>query len=283
VQNPSDNIIDLIAATFPDNWYKEYHFDDEAIDEIDTVYLSFVQKLDKSKEDFFDYINKSILIGEYISVPDFKSVVDTIKESLENIPQPLPSIESLQAKLQIDLNINYIQCLKVALNMYLDFTVWVSVKARLSNVDYISQSNEELSDALENEDFNDPSYKHLLFVQANLMISRRDHYQTPDMIDYRELFTYSRDLVKPKKLGGNKFSILLKEKNDFLLCKWILRKKDLNRFPVYQIKDSIEHEVGIHDLTNTSFKPWVDIINSHYQFDSDWKQKSHNDFNQLKY
>ncbi|RZK60215.1 MAG: hypothetical protein EOO91_02205 [Pedobacter sp.] len=281
--NPSDLIIQLITETFPESWYKEYHFDDEAIDNIETVYTTFVLKLEKSKEDFFDYINRSILIGEYISVADFKAVINTIKDSLENIPQPLPSIEALQEKLQSDLNINYIQCLKVALNMYLDFTVWVSVKARLSNVDYISQSNEELSDEQENEDFNEVSIKQLLFVQANLMISRIDHYQTPDIVDYRELFTYSRDLTKPKKLGGNRFSILLKEKNDFLLCKWILRKKDLNRFPVYQIKDSIEHELGIHDLANASVKPWVDIINSHYQFDIDWKQKSHNDFNQLKY
>lgn len=239
---PSDNIIEVVSATFPENWYKEYHFDDDEIENLETTYAPFKEKLAKSKEDIFDSINKSILVGEYISTPDFKLVITAVKEALESIPQPLPAMETLQERLQNDLNINYVQCLKVALNMYLDFIVWVSVKARLSNVDYISQSNEELSEALENQDFEDFSFKQLLFVQANLMISRRDHYQTPDIADYSDLFTYSRDLLKPKKLGGNKYSILLKEKNDFLLCKWILRKKDLNRFPIYQIKDSIEHE-----------------------------------------
>ncbi|SOD19764.1 hypothetical protein [Pedobacter xixiisoli] len=279
---PSEKLLSSISENFPEEWYKKFNLEEVVEETKEEDYNSFLELIKISKESFFDNINISILTGEYVSADNFQEILNGIKERLANIPQPLPEAAELQEKLQSVLNRNYIECLKVAINMYLDFTVWVSVKLKLSSVDYISHNNEELSDALENEEFDKESYKSLAFVQANLMISRIDHFQTPDIRVYRDLLGYSRDLLKPKKLGGYKFSLLLKEKNDYLLCKWILRKKDISSFPIHHIKNNIEQELDVNDLITNPFKEWIDIIKSHYQFDSEWKQGSYSDFNELK-
>ena len=275
-------ILALISDTFPEDWYKQYDFEEETIPDFERKYEDFIKVLEESKEEFFSLINTSILIGEYIKEPDFQDIIKSVKDALGNIPQPLPENTNLQEKLQGDFNINYIECLKAALNMYLDFKAWIQVKIKLSNIDYIHQSNEELSDAIENDEFNTTSYKYLTFVQANLQISKRDHYQTPDIDDFRLLLATSNELVKPNRLGGNKFSLLLKQKTDFLLCKWILRKKDLNIIPIHHIKDSIAQELNVNDLHHSSFKDWMNIIQSHYQFDHNWQQALSADFNALK-
>ena len=278
---PSEKLLSSISENFPEEWYKKFNLE-EVVDETkENDYANFLEFIRISKESFFDNINISILTGEYVSVDNFQEILNGIKERLDSIPQLLPEAE-LQEKLQSDLNRNYIECLKVAINMYLDFTVWVSVKLKLSNVDYISHNNDELLDALENEEFDKDSYKSLAFVQANLLICRIDHFQTPDIDVYRELLGYSKDLQRVQKLGGYKFSILLKEKNDYLLSKWILRKKDISSYPIHYIKNNIEQELDVNDLITSSFSKWIDIIKSHYEFDNEWRKGSYSDFNELK-
>lgn len=267
-----EKINSLLDTEFPAEWWNAFNFEQETFtdqSELDANIEAFVAKIDKCRNEIFDVLNVSVLIGEYVKVVQFDEVLKTISNKLNQIPSFFPPNEQIQECVTKELNVNFIECVKFALTLYLDFYVTTKLKYSLSNKEYILNHNLELSDKFEEHHLGEN--KNINFFIANIQISAYDHFYTPEIDQLKDLSEFSTNFAKRDRLGGNKYSLLLKNKCDFLICKWIVRKQQISEKAIYIVKNSEIVELSPDAFNNSFFPLWKKYIKSHYELDTKWK------------
>lgn len=273
----------LITRKFPDKWWEAYHFDSDSYDNFDTEFAKFQIEISKLTETLFDLLNSSILSGEFSKIDNFDELLGQLSNTLDNIFQPFPPNPEVQSFLQESVNNNFISCLKVAIKMYSSLFIEAKLKFDIDNRKFIMYHSPEVNQHLENNNFNDTLLRYISFLISNLQVAGLDIKLTPEKEDFLTLTSISEDLLNIKKLGGHKFSILLKEKTDFLRTKWILRQQHLKSTTVYSVYNNKETELGVEEATqNIILGKWKAYIESHYEFVINWKSDIAKDFNSLK-
>ncbi|MEI3799613.1 MULTISPECIES: hypothetical protein [unclassified Chitinophaga] len=280
-----EEVRQLISVTFPDDWWKEFEFEKDSIQSITDFQIklaAFKDKLVQAKDGIFESLNASILAGEYVQDDNIENHISDLTELLGTFPQPIP-IPDIQEILEKELNKNFVDCVNVGLALYRNFYTLVKIRISFSSKYFLLQFNHELNEKVRNrKNFHDDSLRHINFISANLLIARLDHFLNPTTDDFNTLFGFSQELTQPDKLGGRKHSILLLGKCNYLLSKWILRKRHFHKRPVYIIKNFQEEEFVIA-TEGSPYNKWVKYIESHYEFNSnEWKSLVEQYFDAIK-
>jgi len=276
--------IEKIKTFFSTDWWAKYKFEQDLLD--DTIrkqqLISFTQDLEDLKEGIFDCFNASLLVGEYVKCDDFHIKINEVITSLDGIPQLIPPHPDVQTLLLHELKLNFIECLKIGLSQYENLYKLVKHKFSIDNRQFLFHFNTELTVKLKEDSFTKSSSENLLFFDANIKVAQADHFLTAEVKSYKELLEISYELVKSSIIRGNKYSILLKNKCDFLISKWIVRKNHTSKYPLYTIKDNVEILARPEEFTNTFYPKWKNYIESQYETSSNWKHIIETDFDKIK-
>ncbi len=267
-----EKISPLLKKEFPEEWWKEFDFEAEEFNPPENLEKNtnlFKKKVEDCRDQIFDMLNASVLLGEYAKVLHFDEYLKKTSNEFNIIPSFFPPNNEVQECIAKELNINFIEWIKFAHTLYLDFYITTKLKYSLNNREYILNHNLELRDKFEEHDFSEN--KNINFFLANIQVSAYDHFYTPETDHLKDLNELSTNFAKRDRLGGNKYSLLLKNKCDFLICKWIVRKQHLSEKSVYIVKNSEITELSPDSFNNSFYPTWKKYIKSHYELDTKWK------------
>lgn len=274
----------LISEKLPTNWWISFDFDKTTVQIADFTpqIKNFKALLIDLENQIFDFLNFSILTGEYCQQNNFEKELSDLKSQLDTIPPTdLFPPENIQAVLQKDLREDFIEPLKLALNFYSEFHRAVKTKITLSNIEYILTYHEEIMDAVGTKKYDKNSRQNLVFLNTNIYVARCDHFMTYETDDYKTLFNLARDLTK--ELNLKPYAPVLRYKCRFLIAKILIRKRKESNVPVYILKNTIEEEFSLEEYDNDNiFKKEFEYILTHYEIKDGWKNYISKDFDEIK-
>ncbi len=272
-----------VQHVFNENWLESFHFDEDSyVDDWKKEKESFANLLNVTKEEIFQCLNASVLVGEYVSHENLDFKIREILGIVNAIPQPVPPNLDIQKFVIYELKSNFIEVLLFCLNAYLYLCVKIKNIFEINNKEFILTFTPAIDQLVENHDFNPSSLQNINFFSANIDLSLIDQKLTPDVSDFNTLIQLSESLLKEKRFGVNKLAVLLREKCNYLLCKWLLRKQHLTTKEVYYLRDNEEVKADINSFKNTFINNWKTYIESHYEISTNWKSEVQSDFDKIK-
>jgi len=264
-------LTDIISDAFPDHWWDKYDFDNASItiDDLGRHIDRFKEDMESIREKVFDELNLSVFKGEYICDDTFEGQVAKAGDALTAIPTPFPPIPDAQKAVTGELNTNFIECIRQSLGLYRTFYTSVKLKITFSSKYFLPDFDPGLDEQVFEWDiFNDNTFRYFHFFSGNLKIARLDIFLEPNQDDLNRLFSYSQELQNGI-LSGHKFSKLLLDKCNYLINKWVLRKRHYNERPIYWVRNYQEEEFAI--AAGESYKKWLKYIGCHYEMNSEWR------------
>lgn len=273
-----NEVRNLIAHNFSENWHSE--FDSPDILDLDIKLGKFRDRVYELREAIFQKLNASILTGQYCKNGGFSLYLQDLQHSLQSIPYPIPPNETVQQTFQEVFNDNFIEAIKVGISLYINFAVTVERRFRFDNRKLIHYSNPKLSGILEKDSFDDDVNSQLDFLEANISVAYFDVELKPAIEDYNRLQTLRQRISE----AGNIYSVLLKQKCDFLIAKWIFRQEHIHKEPVFSIIDNEEIEINVdtYRTDNPILSFWRKYIESHYELSRSWKAEIEKDYVEYK-
>lgn len=269
-----------INQAFPQTWYEAYSFENEEIPEIDKVFTSFKELVKPLRAKIFNSLNASVLIGEYCKYDNFDQLIQQIHDQLDIISQPTPPRLDVQTFLQKNLNDNFIRPVKLALDIYSELYLLIKRRYDIDDRKFVKAVNPELALRIKGSSFDGENIKDLIFLAANTSISDYDRDLKSDEKTYEDLRKFSEGFMLEDQYGGHTYSLLLRKKCDYLILKWILRQKHLNKAAVYSLLNNQEQEIQIEDSFILS--RWKSYIESHYELSNSWKSEIQRNYDLLK-
>lgn len=273
---------DLIQDSFPDDWWKKYAFENEVVDDYEKKKDAFKNDVEELKEKIFDLLNFSLLKGEYVFFSDLDEILKGLLDCVNKIPQFMPPDNKVQELINDVFNENLSKSMRFACNAYLGLHIEVNNRFKIDHRNHLIVYNRSFKN-FENSTFSEETLKLLLFLSANINIAHFDHFLTPSHEDFERMLELSDSLTSEKLLGGNKYSLILKQKCDFLICKWIVRRQHLNESPILFVKDNSEEEITTNDFKNQIFPYWRKYIETHYELVINWRTEVRKDFDIIKH
>lgn len=273
----------LIDSFFKNSWESEYGFDQDSISnpiEQANKNQLFRTNIEDLRQKIFDNINASVLIGEYVEIQNIEIFISDVHNKLNTI-QVFPSLEELQRLLNEELNVNFIECIKSSLKLYSNFILEVKLKFEIDDKHFLIES-EEVESLIERSDFSQVSKDTLLFLASNISIAKLDHFLTAEPPSFYKLLEYSQELLQGKALQGNKYSILLRQKCNFLVSKWVARKIHSSSHPLYASINNTSLPCKPEDFTNDFYNQVKDYVESHYELVTNWATLIESDFSRIK-
>ncbi len=257
-----------LTTKFSEDWWSD--LTEKPIKRKPVVFEKLAGMFADLRADIFVNLNASLLTGEYCSVNDFCQYLGVLESEIDNIVPVMPEDEDAQAFLQEHLNENFIQPVKAAIRGYRSFAFFQELKFQFDTRHFVHFSGPELEGSSPTYILPDEVKFELRFFGTNLRLAIVDFSLKPDKEDFQELRQISDDILK--NLSNNLLSILLKQKCDFLLAKWILRKEHITKQPIYSIEGSRDIEVTVEKYKGSeSFQTWYKYIDTHYEFSTKWK------------
>jgi len=271
----------MLEATFTPTFWNTYKFEDESNENNwETEKDNFKECLVSIKEQIFQSLNSSVFMGEYVSDDNLDDTIISILNKIDSIPQILANIEIQEFVIET-FHKNFIDVFKYCLKSYHSFFIGFRNIFDIDNREFVLIFNPEINGLLENHKFDDLSVQLIRFFIANLSLADLDHKLNPDVTDFNTLLQLSETSVS-NKFGANKLSFLLREKCNYLICKWVLRKQHLNSHEVFYLRDNKEVKANIDDFKNSLFSSWKNYIESHYEISNNWKSEIQSDFDKIK-
>lgn len=273
-------IKELITEGFPPLWWENFDLQIENNADREQKFDEFSQEIGLRNDSIFDCLNTSVLIGEYVSIDNFEQAIEDISKALDAIPIFFPSPDA-QELIQDELNIDFISSIKYSLYVYMNLFVTVKLRYEIDHRDFVFYDNTDINQKFNLDNYSDETRENLDFFFLNISVVRLDHFLTPDRPPFNQLFAYSATLRG--KFAGNKFSEIVKDKCDYLISKWLLRRAQLKSAPMHRIKNNQESEIDIErDFQNDITKKWRKHIESHYEISPRWKFEISQKFDKIK-
>ena len=238
--------IDLIKITFPSNWWENYNLDKDKtiVPNLSEDIENFKIKLVEIENQIFDFLNFSVLVGEFCGDGSFEAGLSELKDVVSQVPPAIISSEpEIIALIQKDIRDNFESPLVLALNSYAELHYRAKVKLTLSDKMYILSYHEEILEAIETKQYDDNSNENVQFFNANIFIANCDLFLTVETDWYLRLFRLSREL--DKGLNIKPYASTLKSKCNFLIAKILIRKKNESLIPVFILKNTQEEDFRI--------------------------------------
>lgn len=276
-----DTITEKINSFFDDNWWEVYNFHISGFKEIEAERIKFANELHSLLSEIYNILNESVFIGEYVQSDSIIEKLSAIKSLVGEINY-FPPDEEVQEFFQKTLNIDFIECIKWALELYSHEALKIQKHYSFDKKDYSVYRRPFVKAFEDTTIISKASLELLNFFNHNLVLASFEHFLTPDSED----FDFLLELLHPatfEKFGANKYSNIFRERAKFLICKWITRKEHINEDVVYYLVDSIEKKGDLSEFSNNLFTYWKDYLLSHYQISTSWKSEILNSFDETKH
>ena len=271
----------LITDGFPSKWWETFQLEIENNSNKKEKFDEFSQEICLRQDSIYEFLNSSVLAGEYVSESNFEGLVTDIITALDSIPSFIPPDPEAQTLIQEELIIDFIESLKLSLNHYTNLFVNVKLRYEIDHRDFVFYDNSDINLKYHGNDYSDETNQNLEFFNQNIQLARLDHFLTPDRPPFNQLLAIS--ILLRSQLAGNRLTEVLKNKCDFLISKWLLRRVQLRSAPIYRIKDNREVEINVEkDFQSGITLYWREYIETHYEISPKWKFEITQKFDRLK-
>ncbi|MEN2486337.1 hypothetical protein AAYQ05_00940 [Flavobacterium sp. B11] len=299
-----NKILQALTEKFPENWADTYISEVEntlpetIVPEGEGVIGNVVQQVDKDRlkeavndsiDFFFDSLIISVLSGEYISNNEFGSELQKLDDFI-NRNFSYFGDETIQAVFDSEIKNNLVGSTKIAINLYKTFYKLLETLSKYPNIDIISVSNPTVSKLINDTNLEITIKEKLEFFNLTIGLTRYDHFLRDDIGFYQDLIEielHIKNATLPPSTP-NQFSVVLREKVQYLKYKWEIRQRTLygKKNHIYMKSYLTDGELtfidknAINRSQETTLSKWQEYLESHYEL-GEWKSKIETDINNI--
>lgn len=228
-----------------------------------------INNLNNKFDEIIFLLCKSVLIGEQISENDkCRNINFQIKQEISNEES---ATDELTGEVP-ELILNIRESLKFVVDFY-EFNLAVSKELLLT------ESNESLfynfdSSTNPATEFGDSTIKHNtdLFFYCLHTFNIESHFSEEN--ETAQFLQSTKSAINNIPLNGdlNKIKQILIEKIEFLIAKWIFRKKETEP-KLFFNENGVKTDLEVTRTFNQTLDKWLQYSTFHYQFDNHWKSE----------
>lgn len=229
----------------------------------------FGQKQESFIIDFFRILSISVLLGEYISIADFFEKLNKIEEEIKKLPIYGEALSNrggtpLQKISEQIVGIGY--AITITIECYKDFYKHIENAYSDNKKDFIFEINSTL---IKNQKDLPLIHKELIsFFQNILKVNTIDHFLSSKKESIIEILNVEFFFKQSPPPSFKDIYNIAFQKANFLKYKW----KQRQEVEFSYLEDGKHKELNTQEITLPKLKEWEDIINSQYEYQSNWQR-----------
>lgn len=274
--------ITYLESKFPSEWWENYSFHIESNTQIEkeNKIILFTNDLIEIEIKVFEYLNFSVLEGEYITEINIKETLNKISAAV--LPVTIvPPEDDIQEVVFVNGFANFQSTLKDAINIYIEFISNIQIGFDLSN----SHKKEYIFSYAETHNIGPEFFwisPNLKLFQINILTAECDHFLSTSRLS---LLISLSEKIETLKESDAVYRPLIKWKCDFLKSKILFRYRLDTKLenedepkPAYIINNGKELPVAASTFNDAVFDDWLSYLEVHYQLISGWEAFIREDF-----
>lgn len=228
----------------------------------------FLQKQKSFITNFFKELSISVLLGEYISIVDFFEKLNKIEGEIKNLPIILSDIGNAELQKISEQIIGISSTITIAIEYYKDFYKHIENAYSNNKKNFIFKRNNILIEKQNQKDLVSENKELISYFENILKVNTIDHFLSSKKESIIEIlnveFFFKQSPPPPFKDIYN----IAFQKLNFLKYKWKQRQEAEFSY----LEDGIDKELDILEIALPKLKGWKDIIDSQYEYQSNWKK-----------
>ena len=214
----------------------------------------------------------SVLLGEYIFIADFFEKLDKIEDEIKKLPTYDGVVSSREIATQLrkisEQIVGVSSAITFAIERYKDFYKHIENAYSDNKKDCIFEINSTLIKKQNQKDLDLENKELISYFENILKLNTIDHFlssKKESIIEILNIEFYFKQSPIPFFTEISKIAF---QKANFLKYKW----KQRQEAEISYLEDGIHKELSTQEITLPKLKEWEDIINSQYEYQSNWQR-----------
>ena len=279
-ENQLDRLFSIISEFREDINQIQNFLEDNNIEETSPIFDSttlldeniniFEQKQESFITNFFKTLSVSVLLGEYISTADFFEKLNKIEDEIKKLPTYDGVVSSREIAAQLrkisEQIIDLSSAITIAIERYKDFYKHIENAYSDNKKDCIFEINSTL---IKNQKDLPLIHKEpISFFQNILKVNTIDHFLSSKKESIIEILNVEFFFKQSPPPSFKDIYNIAFQKANFLKYKW----KQRQEVEFSYLEDGKHKELNTQEITLPKLKEWEDIINSQYEYQSNWQR-----------
>lgn len=233
---------------------------------------AFRQKQESFIIDFFRILSISVLLGEYIFIANFFEKLNKIEDEIKKLPTYDGVVSSREIAAQLrkisEQIIDLSSAITIAIERYKDFYKHIENAYSDNKKDCIFEINSTLIKKQNQKDLALENKELISYFENILKVNTIDHFlssKKESIIEILNIEFYFKQSPIPFFTEISKVAF---QKANFLKYKW----KQRQEVEFSYLEDGIHKELNTQEITLPELKEWENIINSQYEYQSNWQR-----------